>query len=286
MLIVWWLNAIPPTAAGATGDRWHATVNVVKPDGTNDTLGPETSDPVGGSYFTYVPSEVGTYTIQAFFPGQTITGIPGETQNVAVNDTYGPSVSLPETFTVQQTPIPSYQETPLPTGYWTRPIYDANRGWGNAVMGQWLGQADYNLQTTVPGLRNTGIPNQEAPLSPHILWTRPDWSGGIMGGYEDASFYNGIAYEGFSSPLVCVDGMGYYAVDNAPNQGWFCINLYNGQTEYFQNNTDGTHTLPAMGQILNYESPNQGGGFSYLWQTSGVTLPTGTQAQAQRLGDD
>ncbi len=96
-----------------------------------------------------------------------------------------------------------------------------------------------------------------------------------MGGYDDASFYNGIAYEGFSSPLICLDGMGYYAVDNSPVQGWFCINLYNGQTEYFQNNTDGTHTLPAMGQILNYESPNQGGGFSYLWQTSGVTLPTG-----------
>src|SRR5208283_3903106 len=66
MLIVWWLNAIPPTAAGATGDRWHVTINVVKPDGTNDTLGPETSDPVGGGYMTYVPTETGNYTIQTF----------------------------------------------------------------------------------------------------------------------------------------------------------------------------------------------------------------------------
>ncbi len=289
MLIVWWLNAIPPTAAGATGDRWHATVNVVKPDGTNDTLGPETSDPVGGSYFTYIPTQVGTYTIQAFFPGQTITGIPGETQNVAVNDTYAASVSVPETFTVQQNPTPSYQETPLPTNYWTQPIYDANRGWGNTVMGSWLGGPMYvsdlygSAPAVVPGIRVTGIKDQQAPLSPHILWTRPVWSGGIMGGYGDASYYNGVAYEQFGSPTIVLDGFAYYPVQEQPDQGWYCINLYNGQTVYFQNNTDGTHTIPAIGQILNYESPNQGGGFDYLWQTSGISLGAGNGTVWQML---
>jgi hypothetical protein len=94
-----------------------------------------------------------------------------------------------------------------------------------------------------------------------------------MGGFGDTAFYNGIAYESFSSPLVCLDGRGYYSVNNPPAQGWYCINLYNGQTEYFQNNTDGTLSMPTYGQLLNYESPNQGGGFSYLWRTSGVTLP-------------
>ena len=69
---------------------------------------------------------------------------------------------------------------------------------------------------------------------------------------------------------------GLYSVNNPPIQGWFCINLYNGQTKYFQNNTDGQSSIPTMGQIFNYESPNQGGGFSYLWRTSGVTVPTGT----------
>ncbi len=125
-------------------------------------------------------------------------------------------------------------ETPLPAGYWTRPVYDANRGWGAAVMGQWLGQP---WDTTLS--RTYGVQNQEAVLSPHVLWTRPAWTGGIMGGFNDTAFYNGIAYETFSSPLVCLDGMGYYAVDNPPRQGWFCINLYTGQTEYFQNDTDG-----------------------------------------------
>ena len=271
MLIVWWLNAIPPTAAGESGDRWIAYIDVIKPDGTNDTYGPLTSDPVGGGYISYVPETVGNYACVARFPGQTATGIPGNTQNAAVNDTYAASVSKPAYFTVQQDPIPSYSETPLPTNYWTRPIYDANRGWGDAVMGQWLGQP---WDTTLS--RTLGVQNQEPLLSPHVLWTRPAWTGGIMGVYSDASFYNGIAYEPFSSPLVCLDGMGYYSVNNPPIQGWYCINLYNGQTIYFNNNTDGQSAIPTMGQVFNYESPNQGGGFSYLWRTSGVTVPAGS----------
>src|ERR1035437_8084297 len=52
MIIVWWINAIPPTAAGESGDRWIAYIDVIKPDGTNDTYGPLTSDPVGGGYIT------------------------------------------------------------------------------------------------------------------------------------------------------------------------------------------------------------------------------------------
>jgi hypothetical protein len=96
-----------------------------------------------------------------------------------------------------------------------------------------------------------------------------------MGGYADTAFYNGEAYEGFSNPTVCLDGMAYYSASNPPYQGWYCINLYNGQTEYFQNNTNGQLTAPAMAQIFNYESPNQGGGLSYLWRTSGVPLPAG-----------
>jgi hypothetical protein len=270
-LIVWWLNAVPPTAAGDIGDRWIGYIDIMKPDGTNETLGPLTSDSVGGGYVTYTPTAVGTYTCVARFPGQTITGVPGNTQHTSVNDTYAASTSKPASFTVQEESIPSYVETPLPTDYWTRPIYDANRGWGNAVMGQWLGQPwDTTLSRTI------GVQNQAAVLSPHVLWTRPAWTGGVMGGFDDASFYNGIAYESFSSPLVCLDGMGYYSVNNPPRQGWFCINLYTGETKYFENNTDGTLSMPAYGQIFNFETGNQGGGFSYLWRTSGVTVPAGS----------
>ena len=290
MLIQWWLNALPPTAQGGTGDRWKGYIDIIKPDGTNDTYGPLTSDPVGGGYITYTPTQIGKYTCVARFPGQTITGIPGETQNAYVNDTYGSSISIPEYFTVQSDPIPSYVETPLPTDYWTRPIYDANRGWGNAVMGQWLGGPQYlstlygSAPAVVPGVRVRGINNQAAPLSPHVLWTRSEWSGGVMGSYTDNSYYNGIAYEEFGVLRCVLEGRAYYSVINPPNQGWYCVNLYNGQTIYFQNNTDGQSDMPTQAQVLNYESPNQGGGFPYLWRTSGLnTLGTANGTVWQML---
>ena len=66
-LIVTWLNAVPPTAAGASGDRWTFYVDITAPDGTNETLGPLQSDPVGGYYTVYVPTQVGTYTIVSRF---------------------------------------------------------------------------------------------------------------------------------------------------------------------------------------------------------------------------
>jgi hypothetical protein len=71
--VLFWLTVYPPTAAGPGGDRWRdLTVTVTKPDGTTETKGPFTSDPVGGRYLIYTPDQVGTYTFQAHFPGQTL----------------------------------------------------------------------------------------------------------------------------------------------------------------------------------------------------------------------
>ncbi len=271
ILIEMYLNVYPPTASGSMGDRWDFYLTITSPSGVNETKGPITSDPVGGAYISYVPTEVGVYTIQASFIGDTLTGVPGNTGNANVGNVYNASISRPNTFTVQQDPIPQYQETPLPTDYWTRPVYDANRGWGNVAMGQWLGGTYYESQ-----LRTRGIPNQEGPESSHILWSSSNWLGGIMGGYDDTGYYNGIAYEGFSSPLLVLEGKAYYSVQNPPRYGWYTIDLYTGETIAYQNNTLGDTAMPTLGQVLNYDSPNQHGGFAYLWTTSGVTLPAGT----------
>ena len=68
-----WIDIPPPTASGVYGDRWqNMHVNVVKPDGTNETLGPFTSDDTGGTYTTYTPTLIGNYTFQMTFPGQTL----------------------------------------------------------------------------------------------------------------------------------------------------------------------------------------------------------------------
>src|SRR5665647_2159392 len=90
-LVVFWLNAIPPTSSGAYGDRWIFYVDVTKPDKSTEVLGPFTSDPVGGSYTSYVPDQEGNYTFVARFNGQTLTGKPTPggvpPTSVYVNDT-------------------------------------------------------------------------------------------------------------------------------------------------------------------------------------------------------
>src|SRR5512147_225092 len=82
--LLYWLDKVPPTAAGFAGDRWgNLTIAVTKPDGAKQTLGPFFSDPVGGGYTLYTPDQTGTYTFVFNFPGQIaalnnpVTGIPG-----------------------------------------------------------------------------------------------------------------------------------------------------------------------------------------------------------------
>ena len=276
VLIAFWSNEIPPSAYGPWGDRWSFTVDVTKPDGTIDELGPIISDPVGGAWTLYTPTEVGTYTIVAKFPQQTSTGglnnplgrpavyFPYAGLDVFVNDTYSASASDPVTLTVQQEPLPTYQETPLPTDYWTRPIYGSNRDWWK-VAGQWLG-----------GAANPGRINDYSagPESSHILWSRSYWSGGIAGAeVGSVTYHSGTAYESFGAPSIILEGRVYYSMRgaNKPSYGWYCVDLYTGETIYYENDT----AIPGFAQIYEYNSPNQHGAFPYLWRTSGVTLPEG-----------
>jgi len=123
-LVLFWLDNYPPTASGAGGDRWrNLEVEVTKPNGDKQTLGPFTSDPVGSCYTYYTPDQAGTYTFVFTFPGQVLsltgpTGIPGR-DSPYINDTYLAS-SATTTLTVQQEPIPEPITYPLPTEYWTR----------------------------------------------------------------------------------------------------------------------------------------------------------------------
>lgn len=156
VIIAFWCDKLPPTAQGEYGDRWTFDVNIVKPDGTNASITGIESDPVGSAYTNYTPDTTGTYTIQAIMRQHTIDGgasrglvspagagwWPGGTPVAGVNPigvVFESALSMPVTLTVTDQPIPRYQETPLPTDYWTRPIYDANRGWSTFAMGQWLG---------------------------------------------------------------------------------------------------------------------------------------------------
>lgn len=282
-VIVFWINALPPTAQGAYGDRWTFTIDITKPDGTKETLPPLTSDPVGGAWVAYVPTQIGNYTVVAHMLAHVVTGLPAPPGGLfsgaaTINDTYGPATSDPVTFTVQQEPIQPWPEAPLPTGYWTRPINTANRNW-YALAGNWLAGAAQNVNATTSFGYGTG------PESAHILWATPMMYGGVM----DARFgdigYVTSHYEGLSfSPPIILNGRIYYNAPNAEMRvGYYCLDLYTGKLLSFVNTTGPvtgkgggfdahggiTGDSLAVGQIYNYESPNQHGGYAYLWSTSG-----------------
>ena len=266
-----WLDMVPPTALGALGDRWHGfTVAVTKPDGTTQTLGPFDADPVASAYTSYIPDVVGTYVFQFNFPGQNLAD---------VGNYYEPSSSPKVTLTVQQQPIQLYPENPLPgpNQYWQRPISSENRLWGS-ISGNWL-EAGYS---------STGAfaPYTTAPSTAHIVWTKEITFGGLVGGeLGDKDYYPGMSYENKWSPPIIMQGRLYYNSPDPPRNGFYSVDLRTGQTLWFHNGTSSVSgtTVSAggfggyggpqltMGQLYDYESPNQHGVLPYLWGIFGNT---------------
>ncbi len=269
-----WLNVPPPTASGAYGDRWeNLTVVVTAPDGHEDTLGPFTSDDTGGAFTTYTPDQVGDYTFQMFFLGETLRGENLQRPNDYVGDYYEPSQSNVFHLVVQEEPIGYAPVIPLPTEYWTRPIYGQNNDLWYAIGGNWLGLG-------VSTFANTGQYNQAgdyapyttAPNSPHIMWTKPIAFGGTMGGEfgndQQSNYWSTSQYQPKFAPII-IQGILYYV--NYPGStanpaGWSAVNLHTGETIWTKDYT----TNLRCGQIMNYLSPNEYGGRAYLWATGDV----------------
>jgi hypothetical protein len=268
VLLVMWTADMPPDigeiAAGVAGLRaaWlNVGINVTKPDGTTETFIIERTDPVGGGWVLYMPETVGTYSVQSFFPEVW-------KNTTTTQSRYSAAVSVPVEFRVQQEPIQPWPEAPLPAGYWTRPINDASRNW-YVLGGNWLGGAAQQPAGAAGGATSNFVYGL-GPESAHILWTKPYYAGGIMDerfgdiGYETAH-YQGI---NLGSPII-IQGQFIvtYRADAHRTEGYLVIDLYTGETLYYANTT-----IASFGQIYNYESPNQHGGFPYLWVTSGVTI--------------
>jgi len=283
VVVIFWINSIPPTALGAAGDRWTFNIRITTPSGTEDTVGPITSDPVGGGWATYTPTQVGTYTIVAEFEEHIITGLPagpgGAISNPdSVGDTYLGSTAKPLELIVQEDPASPWPETPVTDDYWERPINAMNRDW-YVLAGNWLG--GLSMQTNGPTTRygwGTG------PESAHILWATPMWAGGIMDARYGNTGYQTAHYEGISFvPPIILNGRVYYNIMSLPREGYRVLDLYTGEELWFQNSTGPVTGIGgsfsssgsiengrlSFGQIYDYNSPNQHGGFPYLWSAGG-----------------
>ena len=276
VIVMMWLNLPPPTAQGPYGDRWEGYVlTITKPDGTTGTQGPFRSDAVSGAYYQFAPTMTGKYTFQFSFPGQHIKGDAsgGLGPPAIIDNQYQASTSQKAELIVQQNPVEGYQPAPLPTGYWSRPIYAENREWA-ALAGNWL-MAAYNTPVRAFDGGCAVSPNK-APNSAHIVWKKPITFGGTIGtGYGANNYYNGLSYEMMFKPPIIINGRLYYNTALPPRYGWTCVDLQTGQEIWWHNST-GTpfpdfifggmnYRQLALGQILDYNSPNQHGGIAYLW---------------------
>jgi outer membrane protein assembly factor BamB len=279
--VTFWLDWVPPGAGGIGGDRWrNLTVDVTKPDGSKEMLGPFTSDPIGGAYDLYTPDQIGTYTFKFNFPGQNAS-MYGPTGEISVNpslwdyinDTFLPSSAV-TTLNVQQEEVKQIPDYPLPTEYWVRPIEGQNTAWAK-IASNYLAPFGAAYVAGSDRFQPDGV----APDSPHIMWTKPLAFGGVVGGSNteipEVAFYTGLSYESrFSTPII-IYGRLYYALplgNNAVGGGYVCVDLNTGETLWWQNYT----VNPTFGQLYDYESSNQHGVIpnGYLWASTtsaGVT---------------
>jgi outer membrane protein assembly factor BamB len=228
--------------------QWHdITVTVTKPDGTTETLGPYSTDSTGGTGAVYIPNQVGTYTFQTHFPEQhSPSGMTMEADDSDVLE-----------VVVQQDPIPVYTPTPLPEGYWTRPI-DAQHWTWNTFSANWVYENLPNLYAPY---------NEYAPDTAHILWAKELEIGGLAGGNLGShSFDCGDAYEGRFDRSVIIAGKLFYNrfMDDYDNQQIVAVDLHTGEELWIRDDA-----RLDFGQVFYWDSYNYHGAYDFLWDTPG-----------------
>jgi outer membrane protein assembly factor BamB len=261
-----WLSAVAPGAEFGNDIRWHNyQLTITAPDGTKTT---QTfaiiEDPTSNQLYYYTPTQVGTYNVSFTFPGQTYTwtmapGFFGLAPSAYTNDTYAAS-SASTTFIVQEEAIQTIPTAPLPTNYWTRPIYGENPNWWT-ISSNWLGTGAPGYSSGLLGA--TFQPYAVGSQTSHIMWTKPIQSGGVVGGndFQTAgdTYYEGTAYAlRFPNPII-LDGKLYYteplSLAGATAGRTVCVNLQTGEEVWSSN------TIPALsfGYIYDVQDPNQHG---------------------------
>ena len=256
------------------------SINLVKPDGSNQTFGPYTSDTTGGvGGIEFVPNVEGNYTVQAFYGGQVISGVSGGktlTYNIL------PAQSETSTFQVQADPIPGSFQPPLPTEYWSRPIHATNYQWSQ-LGGNWWGLFKPSFTDTggYDAQGNNFNPYTLAPNSPHIMWTKPTAFGGQVGGpisgdQESQYTSTSILYRQFE-PII-LNGIIYYKLypntptttSSAETPGWNAVDLRTGELLWHKDTGDTLvfgwnmqfHTVQEYGSqaFLVAAAPSEGSG--------------------------
>jgi outer membrane protein assembly factor BamB len=258
-----------PSSAMNNDYRFHNyQLGIVAPDGTITNQTWETvQDTTNSQYYSFTPDQVGTYNITFTFPGQEVNDYSHPADYT--NDTFLPSQYTMQ-LVVQETPVTGFSANPLPTEYWTRPIYGTNSDWWS-ISSNWLG-------TGVTGYGSMPGPNEQmfsgdsiGPQTGHIMWTKSLQSGGVAGGdnfeIQGNQYFEGSAYnQRFTNPII-INGYLYYtepvSYTGVASGNTVCVDLRTGQEVW-------SKAIPALsfGLVWDHEDPNQHGVYPAILATS------------------
>jgi outer membrane protein assembly factor BamB len=261
---------LPPVGAVFGEGFYHGlTLEVTDPDGHTETSTYDRTDSTGGvGGILYIPETTGEYKVKASYDGETF----GE--DIILDPAESPEV----TFVVQDEKISMFSSPPLPTEYWSRPIYATNYGWGE-LGGNWWGLGKPSFMNTggYDATGNNFNPYTEAPNSAHVMWTKPIAFGGQVGlpiNSDQESQYTStsILYHQFE-PII-LNGIVYFDhYPNIPNvrPGRMAIDIRTGETLWTQEYLGDTL---AFGMVLKFHTIQEYGSQTWLWAMAG-SMSTG-----------
>ncbi len=193
LLINIWLTPACHVANYFTGYK----VIIITPSGEEETTTLNSYAGDATAWFEYIPTQNGTYKFKfdfpgGYFPAGTYYINPGaafsggSTINMTESRWYKPSSSPVTEVVVQDEMVASWPPAPLPTDYWTRPVYMQNREW-YSIMGNypWSGSGegwpDWPADTNYYKGNTKYNAWVVAPNTAHIVWRRQDAISGIIG---------------------------------------------------------------------------------------------------------
>jgi hypothetical protein len=290
-----WLSNTYADALKINDYRFHNyKLTITAPDGTQTT---ETfaniMDSTSNQFYSFTPTQAGTYNFNFTYPGQDVNAYSHLATSAFINDTYLPSTAS-TTLTVQENAISTFDLLPLPTEYWTRPIYGENVYW-YSISSNWLGTGSAGYGTGAAGC-NVPPGNAIGPETSHVMWTYPLDFGGIVGGTipeAGSTNFEGSAYNGRFTNTIIINGYMYYTkpvtFTGLTSGETVCQDLRTGKIIW------SSPVIPALsfGYIYDVDNPNQHGVFPPILFTSNFAqaydaytgcplfnvtgVPTGTQ---------
>jgi hypothetical protein len=281
--ILIWIDKPRVQAALGNAFRQH-NYNLTILDSNNNVVVSEfwenIVDSTSSQYYPWTPSEAGIYTLIFNFHGYYAGNYPSAV--IESNDTYLPS-SAHTTLTVQTEPLPApITSYPLPTAYWTRPIYGENTDWWS-ISSNWLGTGSPGITgfslATFSGIRRESGGDAVGSQTSHVMWTKELQWGGIVGGTQNTredlignTWFEGSAYnQRFVNPII-IGGRLFYRPPvsfTGSNSGPLTsVDLRTGEV-IWTNDAIGT---VSFGLIYDVEDPQQHGVYpAFLVQVSGST---------------